>query len=127
MVTSLNRTKAAHDFQYQAVNYLRGTVTAVAAGTAQAVQIGTLPAGAVVLAIYSRVPTAVTGGGTLSVGTTSGGVDILAAIAETAGNEALLPLTAYGGPLASDTEVWLNISATATAGTATVTVVYAPA
>lgn len=122
MVTSLNTTKAAHDFEYQAVNYIRGTVTAVAAGTAVNVQIGTLPAGAVILGIHTRVSPAVTGGGTLQLGSTSGGADVLLAIAETAGSELLQALTP--GPMASDTPIWAGITATATAGSAVFTIMY---
>jgi hypothetical protein len=122
MTQNLFVSKAAHDFQYQAINYIRGTVTAVTAGTAQNVQIGTLPAGAIIVAIHSRVPTAITGGGTLQIGSTSGGADLLLAIAETAGSELLQPLV--GGPFATDTPVWVGITATATAGTATFTVLY---
>lgn len=122
MVQNLFTTKAAHDFQYQAMNYIRGTVTAVAAGTAVNVQIGTLPAGAIIVAIHSRVSPAVTGGGTLQLGSTSGGADVLAAIAETAGSELLQALTP--GPFATDTPIWAGITATATAGSATFTVSY---
>lgn len=127
MVSSLNQSKAAHQFGYQAINYLRNTINADAGGAVVNVILGKLPIGAVIVGVHSRVSVAITGGTpVLSLGETGdAGLDnIVLVLAETAGSELVQPLTAFGGPLAAEVEVRATITGGATAGSATITVLY---
>lgn len=127
MVTSLNNQRAAHDFQYGAVNYIRGTITALASGATVTAVIGKLPAGAIIMGIHNRVSTAFSGGTpllTLGESTDAGNDNITATLAEASAAELVQPLAAFAMPLAADTEVWANLSGGATAGSATITVMY---
>ena len=82
----------------QAIN-ARHTLTAADAPTTK---IGTIPAGAIILAIYSRVATAVTGGTpVLGIGSVAAGGavpavgatgNVQSTMAEAAGSEQVLPL-----------------------------------
>ena len=93
-----------------------------------AVKIGTLPAGAVILTVGTNVETVrVTGTAPVfSVGTASGGAQIAAAIALTAGSLNTVPLAALVQPLAADTDVYAGITAggATTAGDAYVMVTF---
>lgn len=119
MVSQLNRSATARDVGYEMVQYICGRLTL--AGADASARIGTLPAGAVITGIHSRVVTAVTGGTpVLGVGTTSslvGGTgDIQATMAEAAGSETVFPASSFVMPLAADTAVWAGTSGGATAG-----------
>lgn len=127
MVTSLNSARAATDFRYPAVNVVSRTLSADAGGATRTAIVGKIPRGAVILGVHSRVSVAITGGTpVLSVGETGdAGLDnIVAALAETAGSELVQPLTAYGGPLAADVEARMNIAGGATAGSATISILF---
>lgn len=128
MTTSLNSQVPARDFGYQAVQYIGGRLTLTAADTPKK-KIGTLPAGAIITSIHSKVAAAVTGGTpVLGLGTTSALVgtsgDIQNVMAEAAGSESLVPLAALTMPLAADTDVWVGTSGGATAGDVYVVVAF---
>jgi hypothetical protein len=119
MVTSLNQKVPATDFLYAvAVQALQGRITAAAGGPATlSVKVGALPAGATILTVSTNVETAIVGTTpTLNVGTTAAGVDIAASIAITAGSLNTVPVAALVQPLAANTDVWVNITGTPTAG-----------
>ena len=102
---------------------ITGRVTIVTSGTDVNTKIGTLPAGAVILGIGSKVVTAVTVG-TLQMGTASAGAQVTATIAETAGSEFLQPLSSLVQPLAADTDIWAGTTGSATAGDVIFTVLF---
>lgn len=114
MATTLNNRMAAREAGYEMMQYIAGRIVATGAFATAAVKIGTLPAGAVITAISTRVVTAITGTTpTFNLGTTVNATDIAAAIALTAGS-----INAVWGatpvlPLAADTDVWANITGTA--------------
>lgn len=119
MVTSLNTSNPAREAGYEMVQYIAGRIQADAGGATVNRKIGTLPAGAIITTIVSRVATAFTGGTpALALGTASGGTQIQTTMAETAGSEQVFPLAALVLPLASDTDVWAGMSGGATAGDA---------
>jgi hypothetical protein len=124
MVANLMTNIPARDMYTGAVQSIGGRITAVSGGGAtQSVQIGTLPAGAMILGINSNVETAITPGtATFNVGTTAAGTDLAAGIALTAGTVVTPPLAALVQPLAADTPVWVNLAVSPTAGDAYVTV-----
>jgi len=126
MATSLNRGVPARDAGYQMVQYIGGRIQAAAGGGAVNVKLGTLPAGSIMLAAYSKVATAITGGTpVLALGTASGGTQIQGTMAEAAGFEVVLPAGTLAGPLTADTDVWAGISGGATAGDAYIVVLFA--
>lgn len=119
MVTSLNQKVPATDFGYSvAVQALQGRITAGAGGPATLSQkIGSLPAGATILTVATKVATAIVGTTpTLNLGTTAAGTDIAAGIAITAGSLVTPPAAGLVMPLAANTDVWANITGTPTAG-----------
>lgn len=115
MATTLNNRTVAREAGYEMVQYIAGRITATGAFATAAQKIGTLPAGAVITAINTRVVTIIAGTTpTFNLGTTVNATDIAAAIALTVGSVT----TAWGAtpvlPLAVDTDVWANITGTAT-------------
>lgn len=119
MVTTLNTDRPAREAGYQMVQYIAGRITAVAAGSTVNVKIGTLPQGAIIASIISRVATAFTGGTpALGLGTASGGTQIQATMAEAAGSEQVFPAASLVMPLTAPTDVWATMSGGATAGDA---------
>jgi hypothetical protein len=124
MTTSLNSASPAREAGYEMLQYICGRVTIVTAGTDVNTKIGTLPIGAVIVGIHSKVVTAVTVG-TLQIGTASGGAQVTATIAETAGSEWLQPLSSLVQPLAADTAIWAGTTGSATAGDVIFTVCFA--
>lgn len=134
MVTSLNQSNPARETGYEAVQYICGRLTLNGVADAVKVKLGTIPAGAVMVAIYSRVVTAITGGtpvlglgsvaaggATPAVGTTG---NINAVMAEAAGSEALVPSATVAQPFATDTDIWAGTSGGATAGDAVIACAY---
>lgn len=120
MTTSLNSQTPARDSGYQQIQYICGRLTLTGADTPKA-KIGTLPAGAIILSMNTRVITAVTGGTpVLGFGTTNalvgGSGNLNAVLAEAAGSETVVPSATVAQPLAADTDVWLGTSGGATAG-----------
>lgn len=126
MATQLNRGTQAREAGYEMVQYLAARLTLTAADT-PVVKVGTLPAGAVITGINSRVATAVTGGTpVLGIGTTSALVgtsgDIQNVMAEAAGSETVFPLAAFVMPTTAAVDVYVGTSGGATAGDVYVTV-----
>jgi hypothetical protein len=79
------------------------------------VKIGRLPAGVIITVVSTNVETAITGSTpAFSIGTTAGGAEIVTTVALTAGSLNTGPLAALVQPLALDTDVWANITGTAT-------------
>ena len=124
MVASLNRTTVAREAGFEMVQYISGRLTLTGADTPQ-VKIGTLPAGAVILGLHTRVVVAVTGGTpVLQWGVASGGGTLNAVVAEAAGSELVQTSATVAQPLAADTDVWLGTSGGATAGDVIGTVMF---
>lgn len=120
MVSSLNRSNPARENWYEMVSYIATRIQPDSTGTnPKTKMIGTIPSGAIITWVHSKVVTAITGGTpVLSVGSLgdSGLDNLVATMAETAGSELLQPLATITQPLASDTEFWVSISGAATAG-----------
>ena len=121
MATSLNRSVPARDNWYEMVSYIAARHTLTGADTPAYTKIGTIPAGAVITGINTRVATAVTGGTpVLGIGTSISTVgtngNINAVIAEAAGSEALQPSVTVVQPLAADTDIYIGTTGAATAG-----------
>lgn len=125
MTTSLNNKTPAREAQYEMIQYIAARLTLTAADT-PVVKVGTIPAGALITGIFSRVATAVTGGtpvlgiGSVAAGGavpsvgTSGNVQNV--LAEAAGSEQVFPLAALTLPLTVDTDIYAGTSGGATAG-----------
>ena len=78
-------------------------------------KIGRLPAGVIITVVSTNVETAITGSTpAFSIGTTAGGAEIVTTVALTAGSLNTVPLAALVQPLAADTDIWANITGTAT-------------
>ena len=124
MVANLMTNTPARDAFNNCVQSVNGRITAGAGGPATlSVQIGTLPAGALILGINTNVETALVGTTpTFNVGTTAAGTDIAAGIALTAGTVVTPAAAALANPLTADTQVWANLAVSPTAGDAFVTV-----
>jgi len=124
MVANLMTNTPARDPFTNAVISIAGRITAAAGGPATlSVKIGTIPAGALILGVNSNVETALVGTTpTFNVGTTAAGTDIAAGIALTVGTVVTPAAAALTNPVAADTDVWVNITGTPTAGDAYVTV-----
>ena len=124
MVANLMTNTPARDAFNNCVQSVNGRITAGAGGPATlSVQIGTLPAGALILGINTNVETALVGTTpTFNVGTTAAGTDIAAGIALTAGTVTTPAAAALTNPVTADTDVYVNITGTPTAGDAYVTV-----
>ena|SRR5215471_6406169 len=121
MVSQLNQGTPARDAGYEMTQYISGHIIATSAGAAVNVKIGTIPAGSLITQFISRVSTAITGGAaqTLALGTRSNsGSELQVALSEAVGQEVVFPTSTIAMPLASDTDVWANISSGATAGDA---------
>jgi hypothetical protein len=115
MVTSLNAGTPAREAGYEMVQYIAGRANPTGAISVYTVKIGTLPQGAIILAVSSNVETAITGSTPVfNVGTTATGAQIAATIALTAGSLNTVPLAALVMPLTADTDVYANVSGTAT-------------
>jgi hypothetical protein len=129
MVTSLSSGRPARAAGYEMLQYVSGRHTLTAADTPAATKIGSIPAGAIIVAVASKVATAVTGGTpVLGVGTSTATVGtngtIQNVMAEAAGSEWLTPLAALVMPLAADTDVFVGTTGGATAGDVYVAVAY---
>jgi len=116
------------------VQYIAGRLTL---GGADAVQkIGTVPAGAVILSINSRVVTAVTGGtpvlavGGANTGSAAptfplaAGNTLNVTMSEAAGSEILAPTANITMPLTADLDVYAGTSGGSTAGDAVIAVAF---
>jgi len=133
MVANLMTNNPARDAFNNGTQAITGRLTLTAADT-PVVKIGTIPSGALILGIVSRVATAVTGGTpVLGVGSvTAGGAapavgatgNVQGVMAEAAGSELVFPLAALGLPLANDTDIYAGTSGGATAGDVYITVLF---
>jgi hypothetical protein len=125
MVTSLNTGIPSREAGYEMVQYVSGRIQADAGGAVVNRKIGSIPAGAIITSIVTKVATAVTGGTpVLAFGTSSGGTQLQGTVAEAAGSEALLPAASLVMPLVAPIDVWAGISGGATAGDAYVAVFF---
>lgn len=123
MVSQLNNSNPARDAGFEMVQYIAARVT-VDGSTTFTKKIGTVPAGSIITDINSRITTAMTGAAaaTFQLGTTSTGTSLQSAMSEAAGSETVFPAATFPMPLASDTDIWANVTGTATAGEAIVAV-----
>ena len=111
------------DIGYNVVQALVGRLTL--AGADGNVKIGTLPAGSVLLGIFSRVATAVTGGTpVLAIATTTSGSNIQGTLAEAAGSELVFPSAAVAQPFTADTDLYAVTSGGATAGDVVIVAIF---
>lgn len=134
MVTQLNSRTTARDAGYEFLQYIAGRVTLTAADT-PVVKLGTIPAGCVIVAIFSRVATAITGGtpvfgiGSVAAGgavpSVGGSGNVQTVLAEAAGSEVVFPLAALTMPFTVDTDIYAGTTGGATAGDAYVVVAFA--
>ena len=126
MVSQLNVRTPARDASYEMAQYIAARVTANAAGTAVLQKIGTLPAGAVVHGIHNSVQTAFAGGTPLLTFGVTGTAysDLQATVSEATANEFLQAAPAFVMPVASDTDVYANLTGSATAGAAICAVMF---
>jgi hypothetical protein len=119
---------SAREYREQELHYVRKTVSA--ADPAAFTMPASLPAGALITRTLILVETAFTGGTSpsLTLGTTVGGTDLVAAADSVAGTAgAKRPDTGtVKGRLAADTPIYGAINGAPTAGVATIVFEYAP-
>jgi hypothetical protein len=133
MVANLMTKSPARDAFNNAVQAISARHTLTAADT-PTTKVGTLPAGSIILGIFSRVGTAVAGGTpVLGIGSVAAGGAVPAVgttgnvqgvMAEAAGSELVFPLAALALPLTVDTDIYVGTSGGATSGDVYVTVVF---
>lgn len=105
----------AREAGYQMVQYIAARANPTGAISAYYVKVGALPAGSIITMVSTNVETAITGSTPVfNVGTSTTGAQIAATIALTAGSLNTVPIAALVMPLAADTDVYANISGTAT-------------
>lgn len=125
MVTSLMNQQAAREAGYEMVQYIATSYAALASGAVVKKSIGTVPKGAVITGISSGIAVALTGGTpALTLGRSATPTDLVAAMAEAAGTELLVPAAAFSGPLAADTEFFVNLGGGITAGNGSVAIMF---
>lgn len=108
--------------QFQHVHYLRKKVVLGDAGLTTGVLVGTLPAGAIIAYEAAvMVSTAFDAGTTnvLVVGTTVGGTDVVTAAVSLSGATGTKRMSTADslGPMAADTDIWVQYTQTGTAAT----------
>lgn len=119
MVSQLNRAAVARDIGYEWIQFCCARIVADPGGADVVKLVGKIPVGAVVLAVCSRVVTAITGGAAVvTVG------DPVATLAQGAGSEILMPDASMAMPLATEMEFYATIGGGATAGAAYVAVLF---
>jgi hypothetical protein len=115
MTTTLMSNTSAREIGYGVVQYIAGRVNPAGAISVYTKKIGTLPAGAIITAASTNVETAITGSTpAFGIGTTATGSEIASAVALTAGSLNTVPVAALVQPLAADTDVYANVTGTAT-------------
>lgn len=120
---TLNAVLAARDLGTTVVQYVCARLTL--AGADGNVKVGTIPAGAMITSVTTKVVTAFSGGvPVFNVGTASGGAQVAAAIAITAGSLNTVPIAALVMPLAANTDIWAGTTGSATAGDAIIAVMF---
>lgn len=123
----------ARKTQYQVVHEISATITFATPGSAAGVQIGTLPAGAVIDETSVLTTTAWNGtvSTALSVGSTTTGTQYINAtdVRTAAARVDTQTPIANAGPLAADTPVYVSVAqggTAATAGSSTVIIYFIP-
>jgi hypothetical protein len=111
----------------QQTHYFRKRVNYNDAGIAAGVLMGTLPAGAILMALMVRVNVAFNAGTTnaLNLGTTAGGTQVFTDVATAGARAPAVPNLSF----ATDTDLFVSYAQTggaATAGQADVVVTYVP-
>lgn len=126
MVTSLNSGTSAREAGYEMYQYIAARLNIVTAGSNNSVKVGTLPQGAVIIGVDTRIVTPFAGGTpVVTLGISSGASNLVATLNSlTAGGEHLQPLTTLAQPLTADVDIWANAAGTATAGDSYVIVNY---
>ena len=105
----------ARDLGASVIQVVAGRANPIGGVSVYSVKIGRLPMGAIITAVSTNVETAITGSTPVfNVGTTATGAELASAVALTAGSTNTLPLAALVMPLAADTDVYANITGTAT-------------
>jgi hypothetical protein len=134
MPGNLFTNTSARDAFNNGTQAIVGRHTLTAADTPASTKIGTIPAGALILYIASRVVTAVAGGtpvlgvsfvatgGTAPAVGTSGNVQNV--LAEAAGSELVFPLAAMAVPPTTDIDIYVGTTGAATSGDVIVAVVF---
>jgi len=125
MGTTLFTGTPAREISYEVTQYVAGVITVPASAPPATVsqKIGTLPAGAVIGSVNTRVTTALSGGTPVfSVGTTPTGTDVVTGVSNSAGSVITVPVAALALPLAGPTDLYAVISGSPTAGSAIVIV-----
>lgn len=133
MAGNLMTGTPARDMGYNVVQAITARHTLTGADV-PVTKIGTAPAGAVILGIFSRVITAVTGGtpvlgiGSVAAGGTAPAVgatgNIQGTMAEAAGSEQVFTSATVAQPLAVDTDFYVGTSGAATAGDVVVVIIF---
>lgn len=123
----------ARKTQYQVVHEISSTITFATAGAAAGVQIGTLPAGALIDEVSVLTTTAWNGtvSVTLSVGNTLTGTQYINAtdVRTAAARVDTQTPIAQVGPLAADTPIYASVASggtASTAGSSTIIMYYIP-
>jgi hypothetical protein len=118
MVSQLNNRTPAREAGYEMMQYIAGRITAVSGGGAVVQKIGTLPAGALIQSINSRVVTAFGTAAAMGVTLGQSGTfsDIASGLNTAAGGTTLQWLATVSQPLTADLDVWAQITSGATAG-----------
>lgn len=118
MVTSLNRGTPAREAGYEMMQYIAARLTATSGGAAITQKVGTLPAGAVVTGVHSRVVTAYATAAAMGISLGQSGTfsDFASGLNTAAGGTRLEMLATVSQPLTADLDVWAQISSGATAG-----------
>ena len=105
----------ARDVGQPVIQCVAGRANPIGGVSVYSVKLGRLPAGSVITVVSTNVETAITGTTpAFSIGTTAGGAEIVTTVALTAGSLNTVPLAALVMPLVTDTDVWANITGTAT-------------
>jgi hypothetical protein len=119
MVSQLNNRNPAREQGYEMMQYIAGRITAVSGGTAVTQKIGTIPSGAIITGIHSRVVTAYSTAASMAVviGASSATPNDMASVLNTAaGGTFVQMLATQSQPLTADLDVWAQITSGATAG-----------
>jgi|SRR5678815_1578357 hypothetical protein len=126
MVSQLNSNTTAREAGYEMMQYIMGRVTAVTGGTAVTTKIGTLPIGAVIQGINTRVVTAYATAAAMGVTVGGSGTtpNNIASGLSTIAASFVQALTNVTQPLTADLDVWAQITSGASAGDQYISVWY---
>src|SRR5215475_8752886 len=118
MVTRLNIGTPAREAGYEMMQYIAARITAVSGGTAVTQKVGTVPSGAVITGVHSRVVTAYATAAAVGISLGQSGTfsDFASGLNTAAGGTIVQALATVSQPLTADLDVWAQISSGATAG-----------